>query len=550
MLVIRQDLLPKGHMNRPGYPMTPKGLMFHTTNNWRDGAGDEMHATYMYSGQRLASWHVTVDKDSATQHIPFNENAWHAGDGKNGKYNRGWIGLEIACEAVNEGEPLDRATYNNAVDVAAQIMMMHGWETEDKLEPHRIVYGKNCPHHTLFNADQFKKDVIAEIKRRKGGKVMPKVVKERIYEKNGRLYRCDGDYSIDASDVRWIKFDAGKYKLKFVHEKGAKVSQLVKKYNADFGFNFPFFRSDGYIYSDLVIDGKFVKAGDEKVRGNFGFKNGRAVIGESLDPRNGGFDFLVQAKPILVKPVNGKPTMVYDEYRVKQNVLPDIMNANDTVRAQRTFVGVTKNGDLIVAVGDGRNPPYDRGLNCKEMALFMLDKGAEWALNGDGGSSSVIADRTGSLGINRGSREPVTHHAVLVYVVDGDQNSGGNNDGQYIVKSGDTLWAISQKFGLTVDELKSLNGLTSNIIHTGQVLKIKKDEPAPINETPANNKPNDKPRADQWKIDTLKYLANQNLIEEHKWIDKLDDDVQVWLVLEMTARLHKQITELQKEMKK
>lgn len=42
----------------------------------------------------------------------------------------------------------------------------------------------------------------------------------------------------------------------------------------------------------------------------------------------------------------------------------------------------------------------------------------------------------------------------------------------YTVQSGDSLYSISSKFGITVDELKSLNNLTSNTLSIGQVLKI------------------------------------------------------------------------------
>lgn len=166
MIKIKQDFIPKGRHNRPGYYMEPKGLLIHTTNNWRDGSGDESHGKYLLNTKDYVSWHVTVDKDSATQHIPFNEVAWHAGDGANGHYNRNWIGLEIACEAVNEGQPLDKATYDNAVDVAAQIMMMHGWYSADRIAPHRVVYGKNCPHNTLFDYDRFEQDVMHLIAKR------------------------------------------------------------------------------------------------------------------------------------------------------------------------------------------------------------------------------------------------------------------------------------------------------------------------------------------------------------------------------------------------
>lgn len=42
----------------------------------------------------------------------------------------------------------------------------------------------------------------------------------------------------------------------------------------------------------------------------------------------------------------------------------------------------------------------------------------------------------------------------------------------YTVKSGDSLWSISRKFGVTVDELKNANNLSSNLLSVGQNLII------------------------------------------------------------------------------
>lgn len=51
--------------------------------------------------------------------------------------------------------------------------------------------------------------------------------------------------------------------------------------------------------------------------------------------------------------------------------------------------------------------------------------------------------------------------------------SGNQVPDTYTVKSGDSLWGISQKFGTSVNQLKQLNNLSSNVIYVGQVLKIK-----------------------------------------------------------------------------
>lgn len=43
---------------------------------------------------------------------------------------------------------------------------------------------------------------------------------------------------------------------------------------------------------------------------------------------------------------------------------------------------------------------------------------------------------------------------------------------EYVVRSGDTLWLLAQRYNTTVDAIKNLNGLTSNNLYIGQVLKI------------------------------------------------------------------------------
>lgn len=44
----------------------------------------------------------------------------------------------------------------------------------------------------------------------------------------------------------------------------------------------------------------------------------------------------------------------------------------------------------------------------------------------------------------------------------------------YIVKKGDTLWDIARKYNISVSELKELNNLSTNLLKIGQSLKIKK----------------------------------------------------------------------------
>lgn len=49
------------------------------------------------------------------------------------------------------------------------------------------------------------------------------------------------------------------------------------------------------------------------------------------------------------------------------------------------------------------------------------------------------------------------------------------SDNYYTVKAGDTLYAIANRYGMTVNELKTLNNLTSDILSIGQQLLLSND---------------------------------------------------------------------------
>ena len=52
------------------------------------------------------------------------------------------------------------------------------------------------------------------------------------------------------------------------------------------------------------------------------------------------------------------------------------------------------------------------------------------------------------------------------------KESGGSVSTTYTVQAGDTLYSIARQYNTTVDAIKSLNHLSSNVLSIGQVLKI------------------------------------------------------------------------------
>ena len=105
------------------------------------------------------------------------------------------------------------------------------------------------------------------------------------------------------------------------------------------------------------------------------------------------------------------------------------------------------------------------------------------------------------------------------------QISAGNGNqipDTYTVKAGDSLWGISQTYGTTVNDLKQINNLSSNVIYVGQVLKLKQQANSTSNQAPQST-------ADTYTVqsgDTLWGIANTHdtTVNNLKQINDLTSD--------------------------
>lgn len=148
-MIIQQSLVSSSKYGiKCPYTMDPQGICVHNTDN---DASAKNEISYMKTNNNEVSYHIAVDNVEAIQAIPFNRNAWHAGDGGHGKGNRNYIAVEI-CYSLSGGPKFDKAE-ENAAEIIAQICNQYGWTTKN-IKRHYDFSGKDCPHRTMIKGWQ------------------------------------------------------------------------------------------------------------------------------------------------------------------------------------------------------------------------------------------------------------------------------------------------------------------------------------------------------------------------------------------------------------
>lgn len=141
---IKQNLVDKSKYNiKCPYSMQAEFIVVHNTAN---DASAKNEVAYMVRNDNTTSFHFAVDDKEVWQGIPLDRNAWHAGDGRNGKGNRKGIGIEI-CYSKSGGSKFSAAE-KNAVKLIAQLLKERNWGV-DKVKTHKDMSQKYCPHRTL-----------------------------------------------------------------------------------------------------------------------------------------------------------------------------------------------------------------------------------------------------------------------------------------------------------------------------------------------------------------------------------------------------------------
>ena len=239
---IRQNLVSSKKYNYLcPYSMKPTYITIHNTDN--DASADN-EVKNVINNSKQTGFHVAVDNKEAVQAIPFNRNAWHAGDGSDGKGNRQSIAIEI-CYSKSGGNRFYKAV-DNAVIVVADLAKKYNIPVKNIVQ-HNHWSGKNCPARIRQEGlwDKFIKDVESAMK--------PQPTKPVF-----KVGPCNKVYT--TTDNLNVRAGRGtEHKILGTLKKGTKVKVLYVhrdnvdgKGNKDLWGSIDYGKSVGYIHLDFV----------------------------------------------------------------------------------------------------------------------------------------------------------------------------------------------------------------------------------------------------------------------------------------------------------
>ncbi|GMA48306.1 LysM peptidoglycan-binding domain-containing protein [Tetragenococcus muriaticus] len=106
----------------------------------------------------------------------------------------------------------------------------------------------------------------------------------------------------------------------------------------------------------------------------------------------------------------------------------------------------------------------------------------------------------------------------------GSSNSGNNSGGSYTVRSGDSVWLIANNNGISMDQLRSWNNIQNDFVYPGQTLTVNNGSSSNRNTNQSNNSSNNNHRVTSgdslWMISQEYGIA----ISQLKSINNLNSD--------------------------
>ena len=161
-------------------------------------------------------------------------------------------------------------------------------------------------------------------------------------------------------------------------------------------------------------------------------------------------------------------------------VISNHINADETVADGAETIYALRNNNVLSNLileeirkeGQNTRGPYQRRLpsdNSRDYYFIHRNTGVTQPVIVEYGFLDSSGDDPDQLKANYENYAEAVVRAVLRYL---NLTPGTETGSTYTVAKGDSLWIIARKYNVTVDALKAANGLTSNILSIGQVLRI------------------------------------------------------------------------------
>jgi len=223
------------------------------------------------------------------------------------------------------------------------------------------------------------------------------------------------------------------------------------------------------------------------------------AVSDYIGLTNGGNTYTV-AKGDSLWSIAKKFNISVEELKAANNLTSNLLNVGQTLKIPTTgvepepgdyIVYTVKSGDSLYNIANRYNVSVNELINYNNLSstnlsigqrlLIPTTKAPDTSTNGydtyvvkSGDTLYGIANRYNTtanelMNINNLTSNVLSIGQRILVPTITNVPTGSN---EYVVKSGDNLYSIANKYNVSVDELKNYNNLTSNILSIGQVLRI------------------------------------------------------------------------------